>query len=183
MILFTVLHNWHTCVMQWLFPPALWKKHFLWCWYWGKKKPKWGFMWSVLYQQRVRIITLFPNIFMVFFLHVEQICKRFWKKSLRLQVTHCMVQRRVANNFPAVAGQIIWSKLLGHITFLAGQTLITSYRYKSAPSTLHMMFKYGTSKLSKHLLYMSINLNAGKVECMPQQSQYYIFVQVEHRLG
>ena len=27
-----------------------------------------------------------------------------------------------------------------------------------------MMFKYETSKFSKHLLYMSIDLNAGKVE-------------------
>ena len=29
-----------------------------------------------------------------------------------------------------------------------------------------MMFKYETSKFSKHLLYMSIDLNAGKVEHM-----------------
>ena len=29
-----------------------------------------------------------------------------------------------------------------------------------------MMFKYETSKFSKHLLYMSIDLNAGKVERM-----------------
>ena len=32
-----------------------------------------------------------------------------------------------------------------------------------------MMFKYETSKFSKHLLYMSIDLNAGKVERMVQQ--------------
>ena len=37
-----------------------------------------------------------------------------------------------------------------------------------------MMFKYETSKFSKHLLYMSIDLNAGKVECMVQQNQYHI---------
>ena len=48
-------------------------------------------------------------------------------------------QSRVANNFPAGAGQIVRSNLflLGHIPFLAGQTSITSYRYKSTPSPLH----------------------------------------------
>ena len=83
---------------------------------------------------------------------------------------------RAANNFPAGAGQIVRSNLflLGHIPFLAGQTSITSYRYKSTPSPLHMMFKYETSKFSKHLLHMSIDLNAGKVERMVQQNQYHI---------
>ena len=83
---------------------------------------------------------------------------------------------RAANIFPAGAGQIVRSNLflLGHIPFLAGQTSITSYWYKSAPSSLHMMFKYETSKFSKHLLYMSIDLNAGKVERMVQQNQYHI---------
>ena len=84
--------------------------------------------------------------------------------------------KRAANNFPAGAGQIVWSNLflLGHIPFLAGQTSITSYCYKSTPSPLHMMFKYETSKFSKHLLYTSIDLNAGKVERMVQQNQYHI---------
>ena len=43
---------------------------------------------------------------------------------------------RAANNFPAGSSQIVRSNLflLGHIPFLAGQTSITSYRYKSAPS-------------------------------------------------
>ena len=82
------------------------------------------------------------------------------------------------NNFPAGAGQIVWSNLflLGHIPFWAGQTSITSCRYKSAPSPLHMMFKYETSKFSKHLIimYITIDLNAGKVERMVQQNQYHI---------
>ena len=38
----------------------------------------------------------------------------------------------------------------------------------------YMMFKYETSTFSKHLLYMSIDLNAGNVECMVQQNQYHI---------
>ena len=29
------------------------------------------------YQQLVRVITLFPNICFVFFLHVERVCKSF----------------------------------------------------------------------------------------------------------
>ena len=45
---------------------------------------------------------------------------------------------------------------------------------KVPPQPLHMMFKYETSKFSKHLLYMSIDLNAGKVERMVQQNQYHI---------
>ena len=83
---------------------------------------------------------------------------------------------RAANNFPAGAGQIVRSNifLLGHIPLLAGQTSITSYRYKSDPSTIHMMLKYETSKFSKHLLYMNSDLNAGKVERMAQQNQYRI---------
>ena len=35
--------------------------------------------------QRVRVITLFPNIFFVLFLYVERFCKRFWKESLILK--------------------------------------------------------------------------------------------------
>ena len=83
---------------------------------------------------------------------------------------------RAANNFPAGAGQIAGSNLflLGHIPFSARQTSIASYCYKSASSPLHVMFKYETSKFSKHLLYMSIDLNAGKVECMVQQNLYHI---------
>ena len=34
------------------------------------------------YRQRLRIITLFPNIFFVLFLYVERFCKSFWKESL-----------------------------------------------------------------------------------------------------
>ena len=98
-----------------------------------------------------------------------------------LETFHCLLVQiwlpsRAANNFPAGAGQIVRSNLflLGHTPFLAGQTSITSYCYKSAPSPLHVMFKYETSKFSKHLLYMSIDLNAGKVERMVQQNLYHI---------
>ena len=43
---------------------------------------------------------------------------------------------RAANNFPTGAGQIARSSLflLRHVPFMAGQTSITSYHYKSAPS-------------------------------------------------
>ena len=37
-----------------------------------------------------------------------------------------------------------------------------------------MMVQYETSKFSKHLSYMSIDLNAGKVEHKVQQKQYHI---------
>ena len=41
------------------------------------------------YRQPVRVITLFPNIFLVLFLYVERFCKSFWKVSLwRVQVAH-----------------------------------------------------------------------------------------------
>jgi len=87
---------------------------------------------------------------------------------------------RASNNFPAGTGQIVRSNLflLGHIPFLAGQTVITSYRYKSAPTPLRMMFKYETGKFSKRSLYMSIDLNAGKMERMVQQNQYHICVKI-----
>jgi len=90
------------------------------------------------------------------------------------------MQFRASNNFRAGASQVVPSNLflLRHIPFLAGQTSITSYRYESAPSSLHMVFKYETSKFSKHLLYVSIDLNAGKVECMGQQNQYHICAKI-----
>ena len=56
--------------------------------------------------------------------------------------------------------------------------MITSYRYKSAPTPLRMMFKYETGKFSKRSLYMSIDLNAGKMERMVQQNQYHICVKI-----
>ena len=34
------------------------------------------------YRQRLRVITLFSNICFVFFIHVERVCKSFWKESL-----------------------------------------------------------------------------------------------------
>ena len=40
------------------------------------------------YRQRVRVITLFPNIFFVLFLYVEPFCKSFERKVWRLQVAH-----------------------------------------------------------------------------------------------
>ena len=77
---------------------------------------------------------------------------------------------RASSNFLGGDGRIVWSNvfLLGHIPFLARQISITPYHYKSAPSPLHIMFKYGT----KHLLYMSIDLNAGKVKRMVQPNRY-----------
>ena len=58
-----------------------------------------------------------------------------------LETFHCLLVQiwlpsRAANNFPAGAGQIVRSNLflLGHTPFLAGQTSITSYCYKSASS-------------------------------------------------
>jgi len=41
-----------------------------------------------------------------------------------------------------------------------------------------MMFKYETSTFSKHLLYMSIDLNVEKVERMVQQIQYPICAKI-----
>ena len=84
---------------------------------------------------------------------------------------------RALNNFPASTSQIVRSNLflLGHIPFLAGRKSIRSYRYKSAPP-LHIMFEYETSKCSIHLLYASIDLNAGKVDRVVQQNQYHISV-------
>ena len=50
-----------------------------------------------------------------------------------------------------------------------------------------MMFKYETSKFSKHLLYMSIDLNAGKVERMVQQNlllllEFYVLYMVSYEV-
>ena len=40
------------------------------------------------YRQWVRFITLFPNNVFLLFLHVERVCKSFWKESWRGQVAH-----------------------------------------------------------------------------------------------
>ena len=39
------------------------------------------------YRQRVRVITLFPSNFFALFLHVERVCKSFWKESLRTRTS------------------------------------------------------------------------------------------------
>ena len=57
------------------------KKHFLWCWHCGKKQIDVFYRGLHSYRQRLRVITLFSNIFLLF-LHFEQVCKRFWKESL-----------------------------------------------------------------------------------------------------
>jgi len=61
-----------------------------------------------------------------------------WSLTWARQVADCSIilrRIRASNNFPSGASQIVWSNLflLGHIPFLAGQTSIMSYRYKSAP--------------------------------------------------
>ena len=65
---------------------------------------------------------------------------------------------RASNDFRAGTGQNVRSNLflLGHIPFLAGQTLIMSYRYKSAPPPSHdvlheVNFQIVLVFLSKHL--------------------------------
>ena len=46
------------------------------------EKSKYGHRGLYSYRQRVRVIRLFPNNFYVLFLHVERVCKRFWKENL-----------------------------------------------------------------------------------------------------
>lgn len=46
------------------------------------------------------------------------------------------------------------SFLLGHATFLTRQTSIMSYRWKSTPSPLHVMFKYALERFLKMLMTM-----------------------------
>ena len=57
----------------------------------GKNKPN-VISWSVLYRQWVRFITLFSNNVFLLLLHVERVCKSFWKESWRVQVAHCIMQ-------------------------------------------------------------------------------------------
>ena len=45
------------------------------------------------YRQWVHFITLFPNNVFLLLLHVERVCKSFWKESWRLQVVICIMQR------------------------------------------------------------------------------------------
>ena len=47
------------------------------------------------YRQRVRVITLFPNIFFVLFLYVERFCKAFERKIGCVQVAHLHNAARV----------------------------------------------------------------------------------------
>ena len=91
-------------------------------------------------------------------LRLSDISFATWKHPFLLAL--CRWGRRLRGTcvpLDKLSGQIVRSNLflLGHIlSRLAGKTSITSYRYKSAPSPLPMMFKYETSKFSKHLFYM-----------------------------
>jgi len=58
------------------------KKHFLWRWYCGKRKSKCGLAWSLLLSTTITRHYSFPKHFFLLFLHVERVCKSFWKESL-----------------------------------------------------------------------------------------------------
>ena len=62
------------------------------------EKPKYGYRGLYSYRQRVRVIRLFPNNFYVLFLHVERVCKRFWKENLTLQVAHLHNEARALSS-------------------------------------------------------------------------------------
>ena len=61
---------------------ALKKKHFLWHSYCVKTNQNVVYRGLYSYRQWVRFITLFPINFLVLLVHVERLCKSFWKKSL-----------------------------------------------------------------------------------------------------
>ena len=65
------------------------KKHVLWCWYCGKKT-NWYVFYRGLYsyRQRLRVITLFPNIFSYCFCMLSEFVKGFERKVWRVQVAH-----------------------------------------------------------------------------------------------
>ena len=84
----------HTCshqsVAQYLFQLARWKKkHFLLCWYCGKKT-NWYVFYRGLYsyRQRLHVITLFSNIFSYCFCILNEFSKSFERKVWRVQVAH-----------------------------------------------------------------------------------------------
>ena len=54
----------------------------------GWKQIKMWFCGLYSYRQWVRFITLFPNNVFLLLLHVERVCKSFWKDSWRVQVAH-----------------------------------------------------------------------------------------------
>ena len=70
------------------------KNYFLWRWYCGKKTNR-NVVYRGLYsyRQRVRVITLFPNIFFLLLLHVKGVWKRFWKESLTRTIVNKCWQR------------------------------------------------------------------------------------------
>ena len=50
------------------------------------------------YRQWVRFITLFPNNVFLLLLHVERVCKSFWKGSWRVQVAHLHNEARALSS-------------------------------------------------------------------------------------
>jgi len=84
----------HTCsrqrVAQYLFQLALWKKktlsHVLILW----QKPNWYVFYNGLYSygQRLRVITLFPNIFSYCFCILSEFAKDFERIVWRVQVAY-----------------------------------------------------------------------------------------------
>ena len=83
----------HTCsrqrVAQYLFQLALWKKkHFLWCWYCGKKQLLCVFSWSVLLSTTTTRHYSFPKHFFVCFCMLSEFAKGFERKVWRVQVAY-----------------------------------------------------------------------------------------------
>ena len=64
------------------------RKHFLWRWYCRKKHKNVKYRGLYSYRQRVRVITLFPNIFSYCFCVLSDFAKVFERKVWRVQVSH-----------------------------------------------------------------------------------------------
>ena len=91
------------------------RKHFLWRWYCRKKHKNVKYRGLYSYRQRVRVITLFPNIFSYCFCMLSDFAKVFERKVWRVQVAHLHNAARALSS-PSRCFQLTTN--LGKISFV-----------------------------------------------------------------
>jgi len=109
------------CVVQCLFQLALWKKHFLWCWYCVKKQTEIWFNMVCTLIEKEYAPSLFSQTFFVLCLHVENLLKT---KIWRIQRAHLHNALHVLSSASFICKTILTRSRHQNLLIQNGHTLL-----------------------------------------------------------
>ena len=151
------------CVAQCLFfSSRSERKHFLWRWYCRKKHKNVKYRCLYSYRQRVRVITLSPNIFSYCFCMLSDFAKVFERKVWRVQVAHLHNAGRALSS-PSRCFQLTTS--LGKISFVIFDIVI-----KKQIECGLLWHWWNSTDLGLIAMFL-FNLNAEIVACMLSENR------------